>query len=290
MPTPFGDASFIIGTVARIYFIQPSFDPLLGDLTYSDQIVGSGGVTSRFGSPVFGGSQIAHSYLYIGGAAGITISNRVPPPTGYKMIRKCPNCWDYTAREQHRLAERGTYCRPRTPWWVGHANAADPQHVFPKEAREIYRYGTVAIDFAATNALLFEFTIPQGYEGLLYALFHKFDGTGLVQGSGSLLWHLKVGNRYPKDMGNIAYELGEHASMFPMADYVNLSSNQHVAYRYSAAPGSENTLSPGNILAAVQGWIWPMGTDFGPPPGSDRLLPNPYAGAHASTMAKRRRR
>lgn len=282
MATPFGDGSFIIGTVARIYYIERSFRDDLADQNFSDQFTSSGGITFRFGSPVLGGAQMAHSYLYLGGAVFSPAVSHTTTTTGYKMIRKCPNFWDYCLREERRLVQRGTICGPQVPWFVGHLHDRNAEHAFPAEAREFYRIGVVPVDYTADNALLFEYTLPQGYEGLLYSCFQRFDGTGLVPGSGTLLWRIQVGQRYPKDLGNMPWELGEHSSYFPLADYIRLTPQQHIAYRYSAAAGSENVLGSGNVIAALQGWIWPTGTNFAPPQGkrlSDR---------YATTADKRR--
>lgn len=275
MATPFGDGSFIIGTVARIYYIQASINDALADLNFSDQITGSNSITSRFGSPVFAGSQLAHTYLYPGGGTAIPVFTHIPGTTGYKMIRKCPNYWDYCLREERRLIQRGTICGPQVPWFVGHLHDQNAEHVMPGTCQEIYKIGVVPVDFAADNAVIVEFTLPFGYEGLLYSCFQRFTGTGLVPGSGSLVWRVQVGQRYPKDMGNMPWELGEHASYFPLADYIRLVPHQHVAYRYSAAADSGDVLGTGNVIAAVQGWIWPTGTNFAPPRG--KALSDRYA-------------
>lgn len=111
---------------------------------------------------------------------------------------------------------------------------------------------------AAGDQTILEYRVPTGYDGLLAGIFHFYSGAGFVQGSGDILWRLRVNLHYVEDLGNIAYALGSPQSPIPLTEGQILLSNQVVRYIVNV-PNLSGQIQVGQsqISAGLFGFLWP---------------------------------
>ena len=107
--------------------------------------------------------------------------------------------------------------------------------------------------------LVFNFQVPYGYDGIITQLSNQWNGTGFVEGSGDIVWRVKIDRRFVTDFDNIQVSLGSLAVPFEIVGQgIPLLSGQNVQYFVAFAPGSEARLNlDGQTLCSWSGYIWP---------------------------------
>lgn len=111
---------------------------------------------------------------------------------------------------------------------------------------------------AAGDVQVTQLIVPTGYDGLLTAIFWRYNGVGFAEGSGDIVWRLRVNNRYVKDLGNVGVTLGSEVSPMPMTEGQQLQSGQAVSILVNVGAGIPITRS--TITAGLIGFFWPKGT------------------------------
>ena len=112
---------------------------------------------------------------------------------------------------------------------------------------------TPAISGPLTDSLVLSFQVPRGFDGVVKDLSHNVTGGGFVEGSGDLVWRLRVDNQYVKNYGRITVQFGTIAE--PRATYgIVLRSGQTFRYLVAnAAYGVGGT----KIVCSARGWFYP---------------------------------
>jgi hypothetical protein len=110
-----------------------------------------------------------------------------------------------------------------------------------------------------SDQLVFAERIPLGYDGILVALTNVWNGTGFVEGSGSITWRAQIDRRWIPFYDTILTTLGSLAVPFDVVGQgIPLLSNQLVQYFVAFAPGSDGILNGGGqTICAATGYIWP---------------------------------
>jgi hypothetical protein len=105
------------------------------------------------------------------------------------------------------------------------------------------------------------FSVPVGYFGVLMGFYCNYMGTGFVQGSGDILFRLKIGNAWARNMGNLAYTLGTLSNPFSMPLLTVLESGDVVEFLVNV-PNTSGMIQVGTayVLAGLQGWFYPQAT------------------------------
>jgi hypothetical protein len=117
--------------------------------------------------------------------------------------------------------------------------------------------GSVELPPVNTESVILSFRVPTGYDGLILAQFHQYTGPGFVDGSGDIVWRVRINGRYAKDMGNMLTQLGNNITQSPVAGGVQLRSGNLVEYIVEA-PNTSGSVMPGyNILAGLHGVFYP---------------------------------
>lgn len=115
-------------------------------------------------------------------------------------------------------------------------------------------------DPATIDAIVLSFHVPIGYDGIILAQYNCYRGGGVfVEGSGDIVWRVRVNGRYLRDMGNIQFTLGSPQQLSPCPGGLWVMSGNLVEYVVSAPNGSGSLPLPGqgNILAGLHGWFFP---------------------------------
>lgn len=115
-------------------------------------------------------------------------------------------------------------------------------------------------DPADTDVVVLSFRVPLAYDGILLAQYHAYRGSGtFVEGSGDIIWRVRVNGRYLRDMGNMQVSIGSPQTLSPCPGGLWLHSGNLVEYVVSAPNGTGNLPLPGqgNILAGLHGWFFP---------------------------------
>lgn len=131
---------------------------------------------------------------------------------------------------------------------------ATPAQSFPflKQA------GIVTPTTVSGDNTVVEFTVKQGYDGLLSGFYFAYSGTGFSQGSGDIIWRIQINQRYVKDLSNTPYLLGDPVSPIPMTQGQIITSGQTVRAIVSI-PNLSGMIQIGNstVYAGLLGFFWP---------------------------------
>ena len=111
----------------------------------------------------------------------------------------------------------------------------------------------------ATDILVFQERVPLGYDGYIDTLTNVWNGTGFVEGSGSITWRVKIDQRYIPYYEAITVTLGTLSVPYAViGQAIPLLSNQLVQYFANFAVGSDAVLNMGGAtICAATGYIWP---------------------------------
>ena len=110
--------------------------------------------------------------------------------------------------------------------------------------------------FSGTDVLLGQFNIETGYDGVLNNFVFAFNGSGFVDGAGSILWRVKIDQRYAKDLGNFDRTFGSFTDAFNIPwSGIRVISGQTISIYANVQENSP--ISGGFISGAVFGWTYP---------------------------------
>ena len=109
------------------------------------------------------------------------------------------------------------------------------------------------------DLLVFEDQIPLGYDGLLTQMTNIWNGTGFVEGSGTITWRVKIDRRFIPYYDTILTTMGSLTIPFDIGgEGIPLLSNQVVQYFVNFAVGSDAVLNLGGMtICSLSGYIWP---------------------------------
>jgi len=171
-----------------------------------------------------------------------------------------PNRWDRELENEKDLMRAiisagGLHrlCCPASRKWD-----KPPYLVMPEDARQFQIIDSIALPApGAAESTVTEFTVPTGYEGVITSVVNYWTGAGFTDGSGDLIWRIKIGPIYARDFGEILTALGSLTSPCTLfRGGLRLRTFQRVQYRFqhSALSG----LAGGRIVCGFLGWFYPM--------------------------------
>jgi hypothetical protein len=128
----------------------------------------------------------------------------------------------------------------------------------PPEGRQFQQISSVTLPAATgVDIPVTTVNVPVGYDGVISSIANFWTGTTLVEGSGDIVWRIKVGNRWARDLGQITTTLGSLTSPCPVfRGGIRISSQQVVTY-YVNVP-TTSSLTGGNVVCALFGWFYPV--------------------------------
>lgn len=134
-----------------------------------------------------------------------------------------------------------------------------PHQVMPSNGlrmAQTFALNTASIPFTGVDTIVGQFVVPEGWDGAITNLAIDFTGNGFVQGSASIVWRLKIGQRFAKNSGNVLITVGDLKDQLvvPGSSW-KLISGQTVQLIANIPVGSP--VSGGQVLMAVIGWTYP---------------------------------
>jgi hypothetical protein len=165
-----------------------------------------------------------------------------------------PNLFDKMLRKMCECYSKLDWVEMRCPWlglWDGAS--------MPNGAIEYLERGIIVTPGPGVDNLVVQMDVPIGYESMLYGLLLHYTGTGFTEGSGDIIWRVRVGNHWLKDHGNTLFSRGTPAQLFPLADHVRVKTATRIQV-WVNVPNISGAIQVGasNIICALQGWHYPI--------------------------------
>ena len=202
---------------------------------------------------VTGSSDTVDCSIAVSPAATLSpqIAGGIPGPRG-------SNEWDTCLegiRDCYRSICRRICPKPKPaiswPW--------DLDSGLPANAVPFARPAAIVTPFtAAGDVVVLQFRVPVGYDGIIMQGYNLYQGSGFVQGSGDILWRIRLNSYYVKDWGSMPFSFGSVRDPFPFADAIFLLSNQLVTMLVNV-PNTSGSIQVGasRILGALMGYFLP---------------------------------
>ena len=116
----------------------------------------------------------------------------------------------------------------------------------------------------STETLVLSYPIPFGYDGIILAVTNLFTGPGFVEGSGNLIWRIRIGaaalqGTPVRNYSNIRNTLGSLQQPRTVFGGILVESDQTLQYTVTHAIGSPIVPAGTRIICNVAGFYWPRG-------------------------------
>ena len=173
------------------------------------------------------------------------------------------NCWDALTEREARALRHIQFPRACTiPEQYGNLLPWDEDFgAIPEQSKVIRQtQGIVTPAPAAGDQVMIEYHVPTGFFGLLSGFFFQYSGIGFVQGSGDLIFRIRLNQRYLKDLSNVLFTLGNTKFPIPMTQGQPLLSDQRVQAIVNV-PNLSGLIQVGQstCYAGLFGFLWPYG-------------------------------
>jgi len=145
-----------------------------------------------------------------------------------------------------------TLCCPTARNWD-----KPPYLVMPEDARQFQVIDSIALPNPGDpEQVVTQMIVPVGYAGVITSVVNYWTGAGFIDGSGDLVWRIKVGPVYARDFGEILTALGSLTSPCTLfRGGLRLRTFQRVQYLFSHSALSG--LAGGRIVCGFLGWFYP---------------------------------
>lgn len=182
-------------------------------------------------------------------------------PLNVNLRRGAPNIWRMCLCAQWAVWDRIGECGGFKTVCAVNKYAKAPWLWMPKEGERYNEINTIALPVAeGVETVVISHQVPPGYDGVIVNPVNGFTGTGFQEGSGDLVFRIRLNRRFAKDYGNITTSLG--SLVLPQSAQqhtIQLVSNELVQYTITLGPGALGRLDPaGRILCALIGWFYPQ--------------------------------
>jgi hypothetical protein len=130
----------------------------------------------------------------------------------------------------------------------------------PPEGERLQKVGSIPLPAAElVDTPIVDFTMPIGWDGVGTNVMMTVAGSGFVEGSGDVVWRMKVGQRWIPDFSNVIFSLNDLRNPHALiGGYIRLLSLQRVQIFAMLGAGALGRLDPADRLnAAVVGWTYP---------------------------------
>ena len=129
----------------------------------------------------------------------------------------------------------------------------------PPNSVPIHHTGAILTPTTASgDNTVVSLTLAAGYDAIITGFFWGYSGTGFVQGSGDILWRMKQGFRFVKDLSNVPFALGTGQLPIPMTDGQLLYAGQTMSLVVNV-PNLSGMIQIGasRIIGGLIGFMWP---------------------------------
>lgn len=110
--------------------------------------------------------------------------------------------------------------------------------------------------FTGLDVVVGQWRVPNGWDGVIKKVVFGFTGDGHMEGSGDIVWRLKIGQRYAKDFGNVLNTYGSlQVALLVQGQNIQLISGQTITLLANIPATS--VVANGQVFAGTFGWYWP---------------------------------
>ncbi len=183
---------------------------------------------------------------------------------------KAANVWDhcmtikYCAWEQINW-EQTACCVPPDYMTLGFSGDEQEEDILDSLApyqigavggKRFYKPSVIPCPTAvAGDVVALQFQIPVGYDGVITGFVMNYLGSGFFEGSGDLIFRVKLSRYFAKDFGNITTSLGTVQTPYPTQILATSLSTIRILVN---APNGSGSLLPGTpIVVQAHGWWYP---------------------------------
>lgn len=148
-----------------------------------------------------------------------------------------------------------TYCAGMPPY----DSTKSPYANMPPGGRLIQEMDSLTLTgpFDGTNQTVLTFRVPIGYDGVLNRAINVFTGTGFTEGSGDIVWRLKIGNAYARNFGAVRFSYGSMETPYTIPGLgFPIVSGQLVTYQVSVPVTSGIGGTSPVTICALSGWLY----------------------------------
>jgi hypothetical protein len=135
-----------------------------------------------------------------------------------------------------------------------------PYANMPPGGREIQQMAALPLSSITpgVDTTVLTFTASTGFDGILVEFVNFFTGTGFQEGSGGIVWRVKVGNSYARNLGQILFTYGSLQDHFVIPGIgIPVVSGQIVSYIVNVPVGSPVGGASPQIVCGIFGWLFP---------------------------------
>ncbi len=256
------------------YFTTTDFSAFIGPTVYYDQILNNPVIPDPSDpqymqtlSPIATGSDFSIAFIlqftfnpgalafFLGPASPSPSPVVLPPnPGGGGPSTFGPTVSPFAPAAEYNLSNIWNHClcRQYQEWncinWKGFTCPTSPH-----SARlRFFKSATIPCPFAADgDVVALSFQVPVGYDAVITGVVNTYLASGFSEGSGDLLFRIKLSRYFAKDMGNITTTLGSLQMPYPTE--LRIESLREVRYIVNA-PNTSGSLLPGVARILVQCW------------------------------------
>ena len=156
-----------------------------------------------------------------------------------------PDPWSCAIPEEYRSI---------TPW-------DEDALALPPQAQHLRKTTAITTPTTASgDNIVVQVQCPLGYDALLTAVVFSYSGTGFVQGSGDLVFRVRINQHFPKDLGAVPFQWGTPRYPFPLEQGLVFYSGQ-VMQGIVNVPNSSGSIQIGAslIVMGLFGFYWTRG-------------------------------
>jgi hypothetical protein len=136
-----------------------------------------------------------------------------------------------------------------------------PNWVFPSmNSVPFDAAGDIVLPAVGVESVIFSFTVPQGFNGVLKEIGNAFIGGGFTDGSGAIIWRILQNNQAVRGKENIQNSLGSVAapSRIGGGGFIRVLENDIVAMSVL----NVSIVPSGQLIAGrLSGWFYPKDED-----------------------------
>ena len=177
------------------------------------------------------------------------------PPNQYR------NCLDYQRGLLESYRVSGIFdalCCPSL-----YAGQDPPWITPPSRSRRFQEQGSVVLSSLpapGTQYTVHSFVVPTGMAGVLSLHYQMYTGAGFTEGSGDLIWRIRINRAYLRDYSNMLTSLGNNVSPMPFnRGVVRLKSLDRVDYIVELGTDAPAHLDfTARIATGMMGYYYPQ--------------------------------
>jgi hypothetical protein len=240
-------------------------------VVYGSNLLLRNRATTPSGSPAYGGDEFYGGNGILGqggkgpiaattGGGGVSPSQLPPalrndcPTPAYNPLN--PRASAILARrtaEMMEIVESCAFMQLKYP--------ISPMKAQPREGREFQEMHSIPLTDLVddTNVEVGSFEVPIGMDGNLNRVTFAFIGTGLIEGSGGLLFRVKINSVYARNLGAVPFQYGSLVNApFIIPGYgIKLVSGQRITFYAFKPAGSPIGGAGARINMGGFGYYWP---------------------------------